>query len=58
MMRNITIVATKDKFIKISTDIKGKKRKFYFFVFLKQFYSPYKTFSFYINLFLITLLSN
>ena len=27
MMRNITIVATKDKFIKISTDIKGKKRK-------------------------------
>ena len=26
-MRNITIVATKDKFIKISTDIKGKKRK-------------------------------
>ena len=26
-MRNITIVATKAKFIKISTDIKGKKRK-------------------------------
>ena len=26
-MRDIIIVATKDKFIKISTDIKGKKRK-------------------------------
>lgn len=26
-MRNITIIVTKAKFIKISTDIKGKKRK-------------------------------
>ena len=27
MMRNITIIATKAKFIRISADIKGKKRK-------------------------------
>ena len=27
-MRNITIIATKAKFIKISTDIKGKKESF------------------------------
>ena len=28
MIRNITIIAIKAKFIKISTDIKGKRRKF------------------------------